>query len=1037
MRLQETACGSGDDPNQLPVIQSIADLQAKERSSVSINANASDDGQIVAYKWEQLSGPTVELANTATSTLNFTVPTVDDDINATFSITVTDNKQASVSQTVDVSFINNLLPDITDIPITSVKERKEVTIDSLALDNDGEITSYNWTQTSGEDVVLQGADTSSISFAAPSVDEDITLNFTLAVTDDDNETSSTEVSVNVINNLLPDITDIPITSVKERKEVTIDSLALDNDGEITSYNWTQTSGEDVVLQGADTSSISFAAPSVDEDITLNFTLAVTDDDNETSSTEVSVNVINNLLPSVQSFLVGSSQDLSISENTSQDYTIEITDEDGEVVDIEWEIVSGNGQLTTIDEEISQVSILASQVNETQILKLKATVIDNDDDRIEVEYDIPHINTHHNLALNGRANLGNEILDNVPLLFQVGDLEVTSITDADGEFTFTADVPVENELFTYTLKLKESELSDSITLSKIGNVSSLIDSSLPDILNKQRKPIKLAREQDDTSQISNNDMNLSSLSSSEAIAVEYLIDFYNLSNSDIESVDDYAKLYNNIDPKQILDISALIEFAHLEGDTLDLSQGKAYVDNYLREVYENPELLAQLNTILDAKKSDLDFDVSDILEVDTKYNMTLTSAPGTIRRGAQVFRQLTLKSDGTAVDNNMGGTIFEDWYVEGNKIILTPRNFDDRSSVKQNVWDPVLRINYDECTFTHLRTEFSTLTSWSAGVKNINYEEFSTTECDLDGAEVVNLSESFSVYLSAYTEENSSVFSTEELANKRILMAHYSPTASIFNRFDDYSGERAMYYEFDANGTGIVPEDNDALFTWNLNEQGQVELDFDNGYSMVWSKLYNDFPENYGASDVVVNYTNGDESFVYADMLVYGEPNTVVESDLIGIWDHGFQNSSPSYNIIRDGVFWKLSENNRGEMIFFDSVEKTINRTVPIHWELKEQQVWISRAFGTVDDNGERVDWNGPDAWENNIYCNPNDSDCYAHQIRRWDVTLKRGNRIYVQEVIAQDNDMWSRDSNLVVDFSEYMFQQRINFYEKIDFIPDE
>lgn len=937
-----TACGSGDDPNQLPVIQSIADLQAKERSSVSINANASDDGQIVAYKWEQLSGPTVELANTATSTLNFTVPTVDDDINATFSITVTDNKQASVSQTIDVSFINNLLPDITDIPITSVKERKEVTIDSLALDNDGEITSYTWTQTSGEDVVLQGADTSSISFAAPSVDEDTTLNFTLAVTDDDNETSSTEVSVNVINNLLP---------------------------------------------------------------------------------------------SVQSFLVGSSQDLSIPENTSQDYTIEITDEDGEVVDIEWEIVSGNGQLTTNDEEISQVSILASQVNETQILKLKATVIDNDDDRIEVEYDIPHINTHHNLALNGRANLGNEILGNVPLLFQVGDLEVTSITDADGEFTLSADVPVENELFTYTLKLKESELSDSITLSKIGNVSSLIESSLPDISNKQRKPIKLAREQDDTSQISNNDMNLSSLSSSEALAVEYLIDFYNLSDSDIESVDDYAKLYNNIDPKQILDISALIEFAHLEGDTLDLGQGKAYVDNYLREVYENPELLAQLNTILDAKKADLEFDVSDILALDKTYNMTLTSAPGTIRRGALAFRQLTLNSDGTAISQDMSGTIFEDWYVEGNKIILTPRNLDDRGGIQENVWDSELELNFDRCTFTHLRTELSTLTSWSAGVKNIDFSNFWSRTCETEGEEDVISYHNDSFYHSAYTPENSSPFLLDELANKRILMAHYSPTSIIFNAFDDYTRERAMYYEFDANGTGVVPEDNDALFTWNLNEQGQVELDFDNGYSIVWSKLYNDFPENYGASDVVVNYTNGDESFVYQDMLVYGEPNTVVESDLIGIWDHGFQNSSPSYNMMTEGVYWKLSENNRGEMIFFDTVENTINLTVPIHWELKNEQVWVSRVFGVVD-NGYWIGWNGGNSTSENIYCNPNEADCHAFQIRKWDVVSKRDDRIYVQETLGQDNDIWDRD-NIVVDFSVYRFQQRINFYEKIDFIPDE
>ena len=91
----------------------------------------------------------------------------------------------------------NVAPTVSADADTSVDEKVSVTIGATASDSDGSISSYSWSQTSGTNVDLTGADTSSIEFTAPIAKAEETLTFEVTVTDDDGATASDSVNVTI------------------------------------------------------------------------------------------------------------------------------------------------------------------------------------------------------------------------------------------------------------------------------------------------------------------------------------------------------------------------------------------------------------------------------------------------------------------------------------------------------------------------------------------------------------------------------------------------------------------------------------------------------------------------------------------------------------------------------------------------------------------------------------------------------------------------------------------------------------------------
>ncbi|MGP9801735.1 PKD domain-containing protein [Rheinheimera sp. NSM] len=169
----------------------------------------------------------------------------------------------------------------------SLKERRSVQIKASSAGGEGELT-VSWSQVSGPDVVFSAVDTLSPTITAPSVNTDSVAVLRLSVTDAKGQTATDDVTVTLLNNLLPQLSAEP-DAIAEKADISL-TAPLTDDGEITAVSWQQTAGPTVALTGSDTDTVSFTTPAVTELTSLSFMLTVTDDDDETAELELTVDI---------------------------------------------------------------------------------------------------------------------------------------------------------------------------------------------------------------------------------------------------------------------------------------------------------------------------------------------------------------------------------------------------------------------------------------------------------------------------------------------------------------------------------------------------------------------------------------------------------------------------------------------------------------------------------------------------------------------------------------------------------------------------
>lgn len=318
--------------NLLPTIEA-ANGSVAERKNGQLQATATDsDGTIVSYVWTQKSGPAANLTAATTNTLSFTAPVVTQDETLVFNVKATDDTGESVDKDVQVLVVNNRLPTVDASNVTT-RERAATQLQMKASDADGSIVSYSWTQKTGTKATLTTSNAATLNFNAPVVTQDEVLVFTATATDDSGESTSKDVQVAVKNNLLPAIT-TNNANTRERAAVTLTAAATDSDGTITGYKWTQKSGLAVTLTNSNAAALSFTAPNTSKDEELIFTVEATDNDGETSTKDVTVNVANNNAPVI------ALSDFSINEKMPVSVVPTITDKDGDAVTVKWTQKSG-------------------------------------------------------------------------------------------------------------------------------------------------------------------------------------------------------------------------------------------------------------------------------------------------------------------------------------------------------------------------------------------------------------------------------------------------------------------------------------------------------------------------------------------------------------------------------------------------------------------------------------------------------------------------------------------------------------------------
>jgi internalin A len=105
------------------------------------------------------------------------------------------------SSTADIAFFPlsrvNLRPIANAGLAQNIAKPSTVTLSSLSRDRDGSISTYNWSQTSGETISLSDVSSSTTTFESPTIPSEDTLIFTLTVTDNEGATSVDKVMITI------------------------------------------------------------------------------------------------------------------------------------------------------------------------------------------------------------------------------------------------------------------------------------------------------------------------------------------------------------------------------------------------------------------------------------------------------------------------------------------------------------------------------------------------------------------------------------------------------------------------------------------------------------------------------------------------------------------------------------------------------------------------------------------------------------------------------------------------------------------------
>ena len=192
--------------NHAPVASAV-DQSVTGPATVTLDGSASSDqdGDALTYKWTQVSGSAVTIANSTNAKASFSVPAVTSNQNLVFRLTVTDAK--GLSNSVDVQVVNkavkaNQAPVINAMDAVTVESGEAISLHAQATDPDGDALTYSWSVPA--DMNATGTDTANVRITAPDVNT--ASSYTLSVVVSDGKTS---VQSNVQVNVTPKATPVP------------------------------------------------------------------------------------------------------------------------------------------------------------------------------------------------------------------------------------------------------------------------------------------------------------------------------------------------------------------------------------------------------------------------------------------------------------------------------------------------------------------------------------------------------------------------------------------------------------------------------------------------------------------------------------------------------------------------------------------------------------------------------------------------------------------------------------------------------------
>jgi hypothetical protein len=386
--IADTVSVTVEHANLQPTANAGTDISIDEDTPGQLNGTGSTDpeGAVLTYLWKAPAGFIID--NPTEASPAFTSPVVDKNTTYEIELTVNDGNTENNTHTdkvIIVVYQVNKLPVANAGSDITVREQKPVMLDgSASYDPDAlDTILFNWVAPVG--ITLDDPTSPNPLFIAPDVSEDKDYSFELTVTD---KLKANIKSVNILSNN----TDIVIVTVTANKAPVVNAGPTQNvrtnnlvtlhgegstdpDNDVLNFTWIAPAG--IILTNPTSANPTFTAPDSNINKSYIFTLEVSDDLGLKDSKDVTINVISNLPPVIETesvVYVFEGDTVSLDASGS-------TDPDNDILIFEW--FHGNADfinsVVLINMANPVLSFVAPQVESLTLMPIILRVNDGTED----------------------------------------------------------------------------------------------------------------------------------------------------------------------------------------------------------------------------------------------------------------------------------------------------------------------------------------------------------------------------------------------------------------------------------------------------------------------------------------------------------------------------------------------------------------------------------------------------------------------------------------------------------------------------------